>query len=307
MTDAGEPGRRTPHSGSVPPRAPQTPGSRSGRSDAGDDEQARLAPREQAQIEQSVRLVGRAGRGPLVVAALVAGAFLLGLVRPWDFVAGPVDDGSRATVASGVADAPILADGPVTAPGVEMRTAPPAPSLTPTCAFPSQWRSATIEEWSGRPARVWRAAAVERVTGPDDPALPFEPIVAATVTAIGWCAPVDGPDRPPRDIVATLYRLRDGVPVPVPYDRLEPPDPDAQGELWVPRAQSVGYRPTWPMGRYVIELRSPTGRYVRHLGIELSDVVVRADPGVADPGVAQPGASEPAAGEPGAASPATPP
>jgi hypothetical protein len=132
------------------------------------------------------------------------------------------------------------------------------------------------------------------VTGPDDPTIPFEPIVAATVTAIGWCAPVDGPDRPPRDIVATLYRLRDGVPVPVPYDRLEPPDPDAMGELWVPRAQSVGYRPTWPMGRYVIELRSPTGTYVRHLGMELSDVVLRATPGPSEPGPSEPGAAYPA-------------
>ena len=67
----------------------------------------------------------------------------------------------------------------------------------------------------------------------------------------------------------------------MPYDRLEPRAPDALGELWVPPARGVGNRPPWPMGRYVIELRSPSGAYVRYLGLELADSVPR--PGVGSP------------------------
>jgi hypothetical protein len=118
--------------------------------------------------------------------------------------------------------------------------------------------------------------ALVEATGPDDPAIPFEPVVAASVTAIGWCAPVDGLHRPPVAVIATLYRVQDGVARAVPYDRLEPAEPDSLGELWLPPPRGVGNRPTWPMGRYVIELRSESGTYRRFLGLELMDRVTRA-------------------------------
>ncbi|HKF84716.1 MAG TPA: hypothetical protein VKB30_02955, partial [Candidatus Limnocylindrales bacterium] len=152
------------------------------------------------------------------------------------------------------------------------------PHATLTCALPMQWRSSTIEEWTGHQARVWKAVDVVEAAGPSDPAIQFEPIVAATITAIGWCAPAAGPERPPLDLVTTLYRIGDGVASAIPYDRLEPAAPDALGELWVPRARSVGQRPRWPMGRYVIELRSPSGTYTRYLGLDLTDHVARAGP-----------------------------
>ena len=46
--------------------------------------------------------------------------------------------------------------------------------------------------------------------GADDPAIPFRPIVSEKVTAIGWCAPVDGGERPPLAATATLFRVTDG-------------------------------------------------------------------------------------------------
>ena len=54
--------------------------------------------------------------------------------------------------------------------------------------------------------------------------------------------------------------------------------PDVLGELWVPRPPTVGNRPDWPLGRYVIELRSASGGYVRYLGLELLDRIERASP-----------------------------
>lgn len=296
MTGPGDPSPGRPAPASVPPRAPQAAAGlrREGRgAGAGADDRdasVRLAPREETLLDEAVVSVARRGRGPVVASVLIAAAFVLGLARPWDLLVpatvppsvGPVvaEPGGVAGVelSGGVDDAP----GAVTGQGAD-RTAPPAPRPALTCAYPSQWRSSTIEDWTGRSARVWKATEVVEASGPDDAAIPFEPIVAATITAIGWCAPIDGPERPPRALTASLYRIADGVATPVAYDRLEPRAPDAMGELWIPKARSVGLRPPWPMGRYVIELRSDSGRYVRYLGLELTDRVVRPEP-VPSPG-----------------------
>ena len=237
-----------------------------------------LAPREEALIEGAVTSLGRRGRGPVVVAVLVVGAFLFGLLRPWDLLGRPGDSTAAATPGLAAASA---GDGePVdgASAGAAQRTAPPVPRTAITCALPVQWRSSTIEDWTGRQARVWKAVEVVEASGPSDPSIPFEPIVSPTITAIGWCAPVDGPDRPPRNLTASLFRIRDGDAVPIPYDRLEPSEPDVLGELWVPKPLSVGNRPSWPMGRYVIELRSASGGYVRYLGLDLLDHIERASP-----------------------------
>ncbi|HEX5825934.1 MAG TPA: hypothetical protein VFY23_00310 [Candidatus Limnocylindrales bacterium] len=265
-----------------------------------------LAPREEARLEQSVVRVGGRERGPLIAAALIAAAFLLGLLRPWDLLgadAAPAEGGpaspAPAAIATGgdsAATSPAGSDAVAVAPG---RTPPPTPRPRVTCGYPAQWRTSTIEDWTGRAARVWKAAEVVEAAGPDDPAIRFEPIVAATVTAIGWCAPVDGPERPPLALDATLWRIVDGVARQVAYDRLEPSAPDALGELWVPVPRSVGLRPPWAMGRYVIELRSRSGSYLRYLGLELTDRVVRPSPAPSP----APASSGPPSAAPASASP----
>jgi hypothetical protein len=80
MTDPGGPSQQRPTS-SAPPRAPQgwSGGVRREGRDAPDpDDEAVLAPREAALIEESVVTVGRRGRGPIAVTGLIAAAFLLG-------------------------------------------------------------------------------------------------------------------------------------------------------------------------------------------------------------------------------------
>lgn len=233
----------------------------------------------------------------MLVAALVAAAFLVGLLRPWDMLAPTPVASPDAPPVPGASQVP-GASGALAGATAGATSAPAAPRRTPTCASPSQWRTATIEDWTGRQARVWKAAQVVDASGPDDPAIHFEPIVAASVTAIGWCAPVDGPDRPPRVLGATLYRLDEGGAVEIPYDRLEPDEPEAQGELWVPRALGVGNRPAWRMGRYVIELRSPSGSYVRYLGLDLTDRVVRGDSVTASPAPPSSASPPPSEGRP---------
>src|SRR4051794_22716756 len=144
MTAPGGPSDSRPtHAG--PPRAPQgwSGGTRrEGRDPPDTDADAVLAPREASLIEESVTLVGRRGRGPVVAAVLVAAAFLLGLLRPWDLVAPPrVPDEARPGGAVGAS---------VAGPAGLAATPPASPTSQLTCAYPTQWRSSTIQDWAGR-------------------------------------------------------------------------------------------------------------------------------------------------------------
>lgn len=261
--DGGQPRRSTGRPGRPRPAAELTPDEAAG---------ARLAPDEQARIDESVVRVARRGRGPTIAATLVAAAFLVGLVRPWDWLAGGSPPGPAPP-------AVIAEAGPATAsphpgvPGVPLAAQADgdaeAPAAAPTCAYPTAWRTATIQTWAGARARVWTAAEAVAARRVDDPSIPFNLVASDTVEAIGWCAPVTGPDRPPLAAVATLFRLEDGVAVEVAVDRLEPAVPDALGELWLPPGQAEGRRPLWAPGRYVIRLAAPSGGYERYLGMQV--------------------------------------
>ena len=213
-------------------------------------------------IEEAIVRVGRRGRGPAIVAALVLGAFLLGMVRPWDWLGGDRRPEAGPSRTDGSAAVPAGA-----APGVAAPASTPV--RQPTCGFPTAWRTAAIQNWAGLRARVWTAGEAVRATGPDDAAIPFNPVVSDVVEAIGWCAPVEGAERPPLAAAATLFRLRDGVALEIPFERLEPAGRDALGELWVPQEQTVGRETPWTAGRYVIRLATPTGSYARYLGLEI--------------------------------------
>jgi hypothetical protein len=261
--DGGQPRRSTGRPGQPRPAAELTPDEAAG---------ARLAPGEQARIDESVVRVARRGRGPTIAAALVAAAFLVGLVRPWDWLAGgsPRVPAPAALVAE---EGPTTASPQAGVAGVRASgradgDAEPA-AAAPTCAYPAAWRTATIQMWAGARARVWTAAEAVAATTVDDPSIPFNIVASDTVEAIGWCAPVTGPDRPPLAAVATLFRLEAGVASEVAVDRLEPAVPDALGKLWLPPGQAGGRRPLWAPGRYVIRLAAPSGGYQRYLGIQV--------------------------------------
>ena len=118
-------------------------------------DEARLAPAEQARIDHAVVAVGRGhGTGPVLVATLVVVAFLVGLVRPWDWLAG--DPATGARTGDGVSDArspggggngPGVFGGPsvpdATGPAGGAGGGAPAPIQAPTCGYPTSWRTAT--------------------------------------------------------------------------------------------------------------------------------------------------------------------
>lgn len=241
------------------------------------DPDAQLAPRERAALERSVVRVGGRSRRALAVAALVGVAFLVGLARPWDWAAP-----GRPAPPPADREAPGLPAEGSLAPGPAQGTMGPAPGRAPgigpglpggsTCAQPSGWRTATIQTWAGRRARVWTATRAVPATGPADPRIPFRRVVSDRVVALGWCAPVDGPERPPLAAVATLFLVGAGTPAEVPYRRLEPSAPDVLGELWgVPRGSRTPalLAAAWPPGRYVIRIATASGSYERYLGLEV--------------------------------------
>jgi hypothetical protein len=253
------------------------------------DDEAGFAPGEQARMDEAVVRVARRGRGPAIVAALVAGAFLIGLVRPWDWLAG--DAGAVATPAgiaaeAGGADPSTYAGAAGARPSPRNDGDPEPLSGAPTCGYPTSWRTSTIQMWAGARARVWTAAEVVPATGVDDSSIPFNLVGSEAVEAIGWCAPVSGPDRPPLTARATLFRLVNGVATEVAVDRLEPVARDALGELWLPRMQAGGRRPTWAPGRYVIRLAAPTGGYEQYLGLRVGLPEPKPEPSRASASVA---------------------
>ena len=205
----------------------------------------------------------------------------------------------RRRSAPGPSRAPRPALAPAATRASRAAPAPAAPFQAPTCGYPASWRTASISLWGGRLARVWTATDAVAASGPDDPSIPFGIIASDTVEAIGWCAPVSGPERPPVSAVGTLFRLRDGIVTPVPVDRLEPNAPDALGELWVPPAPAAGRRPNWTPGRYVVRLATPSGSYVRYLGLDVGTPEATAVPSPgSSPAVDTDPGSSPAVGAP---------
>lgn len=282
-----------------------------GRQPADADDEARLGRREQARLDESVVTVARRGRGPAIAVALIVGAFLVGVVRPWDWLgsgAGAQAPDLHPGAADGATIEPAGAGSgggePVPgagAPGAGAGAGPGGAYQAPTCAYPSSWRTASLQLWAGREARVWTAAEAVVATGPADPSIPFHPIASRQVEAVGWCAPVTGPDRPPAVAAGTLFRLLGGVATQVAVRRLEPAAASALGELWAPVPADDGRPARWPDGRYVIRLATPDGGFVRYLGLEVGvvDRVAAPSPGAASgrpDGSPAPGPASPALG-----------
>lgn len=259
-----------------------------------------LDAREEAALVASVRPVGSRGRGVTLAAVLIVVAFVIGLARPWDWLAA-APAGDASPVASTVPGDATPNPGDDGQGGVSPigSNIPDTDQPEPTCGYPTDWRSATIQTWAGRRARVWTAVEVAQASGPTDPAIPFQVVAGDDFTAIGWCAPVSGDERPPAAAHGRLYRIEgDGTAVELVYTRLEPRASSSLGELWVPAEEPMTSDRGWPVGRYVILLEADDGRWDRWLGLDL-----RTAPPVASPAVTPSPTATPSAAAPGEPSP----
>jgi hypothetical protein len=261
-----------------------------------------LAPREEAALEEAVRPVASRGRGFTIATALIVLAFMVGLVRPWDLFTGTGEgaatgpDASRAAVPpSGGQDLP-PATGTTNPDGSGIPGIGMDDPASPTCGYPTAWWSATIQTWAGRRARVWSAVDAQAATGPTDPVIEFQVVAGDDFTAIGWCAPVAGDERPPIGARGHLFGIDvDGGAVELPYERLEPATASALGELWAPTSEPDN---GWALGQYVIALTTPDGSWARYLGLDL-----RTSPAGPSPAPGTPSPPPTPSGPPPTASP----
>ena len=145
---------------------------------------------------------------------------------------------------------------------------PAEASVAAICLEPGSWRTATIETWRDRTVRVWRAIDPVPASGPDSPAIPIVPAVGSRIAAIGFCAPVVGPDRPTGPATVDAWRLApaggaEAAPTSAPEAlELRQLVPNGSvsplGGLFGP-PEPVGSTTGWPAGVVVF-------RYVRDAG-----------------------------------------
>jgi len=239
---------------------------------------------------------------------LIIGALLVGILRPWDLLPGPLATDRGTSASTGGPEVPAVSS-VAAGRGLPSPTPDdPYAALWTTCGSPSGWRSATIQQWAGRagPVRSWIAIDPVEATGPLDPGIPFAPVATDVVTALGYCSPLADDLRPPLSAAMMLWTLTGGAPMPIAGRLVEPAGPSALGGLWQPPpgiAVTIDGFAAWPPGRYVMEIRSPGGTFDRWLGLEIEDLRARATPGTrpgpsAPPGPGDGATLSPATGEP---------
>jgi hypothetical protein len=219
------------------------------------------AERDQAAGElEPVAVAGR-GKGSVLRLIWLTGAVvLLAFYKPWD-------TGSKSGSLSGFL------------PELETPTVSPTPRPTTEldvvagfCLEPSGWRVYSSERWGGQGVRSWTAVTpIGSATGPTDPRIPVIPVVSQAVLALGFCAPVSGPGRPPADAINHLYRLTEvtlagkkathaELLTPV---RVEPVErPSYLGAAYAPGAGAG-----WADGVYIVQVDGTA--YARWFGIQV--------------------------------------
>ena len=211
---------------------------------------ARDGERRPTETRISARLEPK-GRGPEIVAVLIAIFVALALVKPWGSGPGAPRPTAHVTVA------------PVAAPSID-----PLAALRHHCEEPVGWRVYTSERWAKITVRSWKTMdPADRAIGPLDPAIPIIPL-AAQIDALGYCSPWTGSERPPAAAIVsgwmyTSDRGPDVQPSAVPIDLqlADPGWPSVLGALYGPPVdrfdpnaiETIG----WPSGRYVFAIQAP--------------------------------------------------
>jgi hypothetical protein len=201
--------------------------------------------------------LGGSGRGPAVVAAMIAAFVVVALLKPWPGPGAP-----RPT------------------PQLPARTAPtaaasvdPLAQLRLHCQEPLGWRVFSQERWLAMTVRSWRSLQpAYGATGPLDPAIPVVPIVA-TLDGLGYCSPWTDDQRPPDGATVDGWQIVDPISRPdgrtsgaavaavVPLRPLTPGWSTVLGALYAPPVGASGATggggTGWATGRFVFAVRAP--------------------------------------------------
>ena len=209
--------------------------------------------------------VGGAGRPLVRWIVLATLALAVAVLKPWggSAPARPTGLVQAPAPAAGDLSSPISnAAGPATVPGGDIASRSEDADVAKMCLNTESWLVASVEEEPGGTVRVWRA--LEPVTGlrPDDPSVPWVYVGSQGVTALGWCAPIDGPERPSGGTTVEAWSVSDGIARPISLQRVRPvSDSSALGGLYRPARAGTPVTATglWSSGRYVFRVRSGNG------------------------------------------------
>ena len=209
--------------------------------------------------------IGGAGRPLVRWVVLATLALALAVLKPWGGGAPPRPTAlvQAPIPAAGDLSSQIPRDaGSATVPGGDIASRTEDAEVAQMCLNTESWLVASVEEEPGGTVRIWRA--LEPVTGlrPDDPTVPWVYVGSQGVTALGWCAPIDGPERPSGGTTVDAWSVTDGIAHPISLLRIRPAgDQSALGGLYLPARGGTPTTATglWSSGRYVFRVRSGNG------------------------------------------------
>ncbi|HEV7809896.1 MAG TPA: hypothetical protein VGO64_04795, partial [Candidatus Limnocylindrales bacterium] len=143
------------------------------------------------------RRVAPRDRRPEMLAALVVLFVVLVIAKPWGSALPAMAPAARTIIAA--------AERPDPSPEPDGLA-----DLRHECADPLGWRVYSHESWTDERVRAWhRLDPVAGATGPLDPGIPVVGIGSGT-TALGYCSPWSGSERPPADASVVAWRIVDG-------------------------------------------------------------------------------------------------
>jgi len=210
------------------------------------------------------RVGGRAFGGPAialgVAAVLVVGALLL---KPW--ANGPIQPIQTLPTDVAVAATATPSPGPTPAPTIDPMV---LAVLRRQCQSPADWRIVTAETTATRQTRTMYAAYPGLSNGPTDATLPLSHLYAGGLRAVGVCVPRSADSVVAAELArVVLWQVLDDGTVREIRDALVIDRPlFLAGEAyWAP---PDGQGATWPVGRYVFEIRPDDGGQSRWMGVE---------------------------------------
>jgi hypothetical protein len=190
-----------------------------------------------------------------IAVAIVVVALGVAIAKPW----GAADEVPRVTPRALAVTEQRSAERPALVPPTDTDRA----IVSEMCLEPNGWRLFATERWADRVARRWvRVVPLAGASGAADPRIPLISEPSLAVLAIGYCAPVSGPERPPEAVSTTIYRLRHGGSArdPLAWDVIRPPrvlptlDQSSLGGAWASPGSTASSPTGWADATIVIRI-----------------------------------------------------
>lgn len=212
------------------------------------------SPVASAQFRAGARMA-TVSRGPRVALAAASAFLVMAVVKPW----------SSPEPLTAVAPTPV----PIVA--AARPTRPPEPeSLANECPDPLGWRVYSHAVWTDEHVRTWHLVEpAMTAVGPLDAAIPIVQVGTGT-TALGYCSPWTGAERPPADASVLAWQILEDSTgsraAPLALQSIAPAQPSVLGALYrppptlaalaTPGTKPAGDSQLWTPGRLVFAIEA---------------------------------------------------